>query len=80
MTTQNPHLELTREDNNFTAYEKARLIGARALQLAQGAKPLIEFSEEDFHAVRFNPVDIAKKEFEAGVIPISVRRKLPHEQ
>ncbi|MCX6778302.1 MAG: DNA-directed RNA polymerase subunit K [Candidatus Micrarchaeota archaeon] len=49
-------------------YEKARLIGARALQLATGAPPLIEIAGE----MALNPVSISFLEFERGVIPIVV--------
>jgi len=49
-------------------FEKARLIGARALQLAMGAPPLIEVKDLT------NPVRIAFSEFEKGVIPLVVIR------
>ena len=52
-------------------YEKARLIGARALQLATGAPPLIEISGE----MALNPVSISFLEFEKGVIPLVVMRE-----
>ncbi|MEM0217898.1 MAG: DNA-directed RNA polymerase subunit K [Candidatus Nezhaarchaeales archaeon] len=57
----------------LTKYERARIIGARALQIAMGAPVLIDLSsiqEKD-------PVKIAMKELELGVLPITVRRKLP---
>jgi len=53
---------------NLTKYEVARIIGARALQLAQGAPPLIKLTNEK------RPVDIAIKEFDSGVIPITIER------
>ncbi|MDO8340124.1 MAG: DNA-directed RNA polymerase subunit K [Candidatus Burarchaeum sp.] len=49
-------------------FEKARIIGARALQLAMGAPPLIEVKDLT------NPVNIAFGEFEKGVIPLVVIR------
>lgn len=61
----------------FTKYEKARIIGARALQLAMGAPLLIEMKPKDFEKVNFSPVEIAKKEFESGVLPITIKRPLP---
>lgn len=48
-------------------YEKARIIGARALQLALGAPPLIEVKEDAVNAVR-----LAFIEYEKGVIPVEV--------
>jgi DNA-directed RNA polymerase subunit K len=62
----------------FTKYEKARVIGARALQVAMGAPLLIKLKKEDFVAINFDPVQIAKKEFDAGVLPITVKRPLPY--
>ncbi|MCW7076566.1 MAG: DNA-directed RNA polymerase subunit K [Candidatus Syntropharchaeales archaeon] len=52
----------------FTKYEKARIIGARALQISMGAPVLVKTDEMD-------PIEIALLEFEKGVIPITVRRK-----
>jgi len=57
----------------LTKYERARIIGARALQLTMGASPLIPV--EIVGSV--DPLDIAEKELEMGILPIAVRRKLP---
>jgi DNA-directed RNA polymerase subunit K len=73
------YLYLSLEDDEFTIYERARIIGSRALQIAQGAKPFLDFSENELSELKFNPIDIAKKEFEAGAIPISVKRNLPRD-
>jgi DNA-directed RNA polymerase subunit K/omega len=51
-------------------FELARVIGARALQLAMGAPPLINVEKG-----AINPVKIAFTEFEKGVIPVTVIRK-----
>ena len=56
----------------LTRYEKARIIGARALQLSMGAPTLIKISG-DF----IEPLNIAIKELEVGVIPITVKRSMP---
>ena len=61
----------------MTKYEKARIIGSRALQLAMGAPFLLKIVEKDLEKINFNPIEIAKKEFEAGVIPISIVRHIP---
>ncbi|MBS3122500.1 DNA-directed RNA polymerase subunit K [Candidatus Woesearchaeota archaeon] len=50
---------------NYNKYEKARIIGARALQLSMGAPFLVTLSNDDLAKLRFNPLEIAKKEFEA---------------
>lgn len=60
-----------------TKYEIARMIGSRALQISMGAPFLVKLSEKDLEAIGFNPIEIAKKEYEQGVLPISVRRPLP---
>jgi len=54
----------------YSKYEKARVIGARALQLGMGAPPLIESDEID-------PVMLAFAEFEKSAIPlVIVKRKV----
>ncbi|MCS7132325.1 MAG: DNA-directed RNA polymerase subunit K [Nitrososphaeria archaeon] len=55
----------------LTRYEKARIIAGKALQLSLGAFPLVEVKPGD------TPIDIAIREFEAGVLPIIIRRKKP---
>jgi DNA-directed RNA polymerase subunit K len=56
------------EKKVLTLFEKARLIGARALQLAMGAPPLVKGD----HAI--NSVGLAFEEYEKGVIPLRVIR------
>jgi DNA-directed RNA polymerase subunit K len=51
----------------YNKFEKARIIGARALQLAYGAPPLIKVPEGTL-----NPIDLAELEFEKDVIPITI--------
>ena len=41
-------------------YEKARIIGARALQISMGAPFAIDLSTEDLEKLKYNPVEIAK--------------------
>lgn len=53
----------------FTRFERARILGARALQVSLGAPILIDVPPE-----LIDPVEIAELEFAAGVIPIAVRR------
>ena len=55
----------------------ARMIGSRALQLAMGAPFLVKLEESDLERIKFNPIEIAKLEFNEGIIPITVRRPLP---
>ena len=54
----------------YTRFEKARIIGARALQISMGAPILIKVPKGVI-----DPVQIAMLEFEQGTIPITVIRK-----
>ena len=55
----------------LTRYEKARVVGARALQLSMGAPLLINLKEE------LTPITIAERELKARVLPLSIKRELP---
>ena len=57
----------------LTRFEKARIMGARALQLSLGAPPFIEIPES-----AATSLDIAMEELEQRLIPISIRRTLPN--
>lgn len=65
------------EELIYSKYEKARLIGSRALQISNGAPFMVKVSEKKLKEIGYNPVEIAKMEFEAGVLPIEVRRVQP---
>jgi len=56
----------------LTRYEKARIVGARALQISMGAPVLVKPSENVS-----NPIDIAIQELEGKILPITIRRTLP---
>ena len=68
------------EDENYTKYERARILGARALQISMGAPFLIKLSEKNLEEIKFNPVEIAKREFKEGIIPITVKRPYPESE
>ena len=57
----------------LTRFEKARILGARALQLSLGAPPFIAIP-----ASARTSLDIALKELEDRVIPIVIKRRLPN--
>ncbi len=57
-------------EEQYSKYEKARIIGARALQLAYGAPPLVKVPEG-----MINPIDLAELEFDNGAIPITILRE-----
>jgi DNA-directed RNA polymerase subunit K len=54
-----------------TRFEKARIIGARALQITMGAPPLIS----DMKGI-ISPVDLAEREYRKGIIPINALRDI----
>ena len=61
----------------YTKYEKARMLGSRSLQLAMGAPFLVKLSEEQLEEMGYDPLEIAKLEFEKGVVPITIKRPMP---
>ena len=64
----------------YTKYEHARIIGSRALQISQGAPFMIKLSEKDLEKIGYNPIEIAKKEFSEGLIPITIKKHEPVEE
>ncbi|MBW3012808.1 DNA-directed RNA polymerase subunit K [Candidatus Woesearchaeota archaeon] len=61
----------------FTKYERARIIGSRALQISMGAPFKIPLTKEELEKINYDPIQIAKREFDAGVVPMTVVRPLP---
>ena len=57
----------------LTRFEKARIMGSRALQLSLGAPPFIDFSKNISTSL-----EIAMEELHQKVIPIVIRRTLPN--
>jgi DNA-directed RNA polymerase subunit K len=53
----------------YTRFERARIIGARALQISLGAPILVDVSDETIE-----PIEISIMEFNKGVIPMTVKR------
>ncbi|MBI4151919.1 DNA-directed RNA polymerase subunit K [Candidatus Woesearchaeota archaeon] len=60
----------------YTKYEKARMIGSRALQLSMGAPFLVTLDADNLKKINYDPIEIALKEYDAGVLPITVKRPL----
>ncbi|MEM0091577.1 MAG: DNA-directed RNA polymerase subunit K [Saccharolobus sp.] len=59
--------------NKLTKYEIARVISARALQLAMGAPSFIDINDTNIDIVT-----IAEEEFKRNILPITIRRRLPN--
>ncbi len=56
---------------SITKYEKARILGIRALQLSSGAQPMVRIDGIT------DVMDIAKKELMEYKMPFLIRRKFP---
>lgn len=56
----------------LTRFERARVVGARALQISMGAPVLLDVPE----SVK-SPIELAELELQEGALPISIRRTLP---
>ncbi|KAL1284681.1 DNA-directed RNA polymerases I, II, and III subunit RPABC2 [Trichinella pseudospiralis] len=55
----------------MTKYERARVLGTRALQISMGAPVLVELEDER------DALEIARKELKARRIPLVIRRYMP---
>ncbi|MBN2335302.1 DNA-directed RNA polymerase subunit K [Candidatus Bathyarchaeota archaeon] len=56
----------------LTRFERARIVGARALQVSLGAPILVQLA-----IGVSDPIDIALEELNQHVLPMTVRRTLP---
>tara|TARA_Y100000034_G_scaffold110324_1_gene142392 strand:+ start:331 stop:543 length:213 start_codon:yes stop_codon:yes gene_type:complete len=65
---------MTDDEIQYTKYEKARMIGSRALQLSMGAPFLLKLSTEELEALKYDSIELALREFDEGVLPITVKR------
>ncbi|NHN48962.1 DNA-directed RNA polymerase subunit K [Halostella sp. JP-L12] len=57
------------QHERFSRYEKARILGARALQVSYGAPVLIDTDQTE-------PILIAAEEYDEGVLPFTVNRDM----
>jgi DNA-directed RNA polymerases I, II, and III subunit RPABC2 len=63
----------------ITRFEKARIVGARSLQISMGA-PILMALDENLSAGGTglgSPIEIALRELEIGILPMTIRRTLP---
>jgi len=60
--------------DRLTRFERARIVGARALQLSMGAPILL--ATEDYE--NMSPLVIAEMEIRIKALPISIRREQPN--
>jgi len=65
------------KDITFSKYERARILGARALQISMDAPVLLKLSEEELSNINFDPLRIAERELDSGVLPITIIKPMP---
>jgi len=65
------------QKQEFTKYEKARILGARSLQISMDAPLLLKVNEEELNGVNYDPLKIAEMELDSDVLPITVKKPLP---
>lgn len=71
---------MVKEVQNFSKYERARILGARALQISMDAPLLMKMEGEELENLNYDPLKIAQTELDSGVLPISVNRPLPEKR
>ncbi len=57
----------------LTRYEKARIVGARALQISFGAPILVDKPKN-----MIDPIKIAQLELKSQILPLTIRRTNPN--
>jgi DNA-directed RNA polymerase subunit K len=61
----------------FTKYETARILGARALQISMNAPLLIKIEKDDLEKINYDALKIAEIELNSDILPISIKRPFP---
>lgn len=56
----------------ITDYELAAILGKRAVHLSKRAPPMVDVGD------MVDPLDIARKEYEQGVLPMILTRDMPN--
>ncbi|KAJ4749434.1 hypothetical protein LUZ62_083839 [Rhynchospora pubera] len=68
---QEPVARVRKTSKYMTKYERARILGTRALQISMNAPVMVELEGET------DPLEIAMKELRERKIPFTIRRYLP---
>ncbi|KAJ3704294.1 hypothetical protein LUZ61_007999 [Rhynchospora tenuis] len=68
---QEPVVRVRKTSKYMTKYERARILGTRALQISMNAPVMVELEGET------DPLEIAMKELRERKIPFTIRRYLP---
>ena len=70
---------MTKADS-FSKYEQARILGARALQIAMNAPLLIKIEKDDLEEIKYDAIKIAEIELKSNILPISVKKPFPRKK
>ena len=62
------------KSEDFSKYEQARILGARALQIAMNAPLLIKIEKEDLERIKYDAIKIAEIELNSDILPISIKK------
>ncbi len=65
------------QEKNLTKYEIARIMGARALQIAMDAPLLVKISDSELKEMKYDAIKIADYELKSNVLPIEIHRPIP---
>ena len=68
------------EKQKFSKYERARVIGARGLQISMDAPLLRDIKSVELESINYDPLKIAEAELDSGVLPISVNKPMPEKK
>jgi len=68
---------MVKEQHEFSKYERARVLGARSLQISMDAPLLMKMDSEELENLNYDPLKIAMRELDAGVLPITVNKPMP---
>lgn len=68
------------EEQSFTKYERARILGARALQISMNAPLLIKIEPADLEKINYDALKIAEVELGSNILPISINKPLPEKK
>lgn len=63
---------MAKKNKEMSKYETARVLGARALQISEGAPLCIKLSDKELEEINYDPYRVAKIELEKGKIPLGV--------
>jgi len=71
---------MTNKFEDFSKYETARILGARALQIAMNAPLLIKLGKDDLEKIKYDPIRMAEVELKSNILPISIKRPFPEKR